>query len=271
MMRRVTQPLSVLLLSIVVFWPVWRWYAGRLLDGSGETVGLVAILTLLGVLIRHYPQPPQQTQLKLTVPGVLLLIYLAGIFYLPALLQAVLAVLVLAVLVSQIWYGQTLHPGITGLMLLCLPILASLQFFLGYPLRVVIGILTEALLRMNGFDVNLEGVTLHWAETAIEIDAPCSGVKMLWVGLYLCFALICMLRLSFRRSMLLAATSVACIILGNTLRAGALFFSESGVLYNAPWMHNGLGMISFVLTALAIVFSARLIQSGGAAWRCTTI
>jgi hypothetical protein len=53
------------------------------------------------------------------------------------------------------------------------------------PLRVIVGVATAFLLQMQGLDVWREGVCLHFGEKLIWIDAPCSGIKMLWFGFFL--------------------------------------------------------------------------------------
>jgi hypothetical protein len=86
----------------------------------------------------------------------------------------------------SVWcFGKTFYVGLWSLLLLSLPSVASLEFFLGYPLRVLVGEATAFLLQMQGLDVWREGVCLHFGEKLIWIDAPCSGIKMLWFGLFL--------------------------------------------------------------------------------------
>ncbi|WP_034923523.1 archaeosortase/exosortase family protein, partial [Candidatus Accumulibacter vicinus] len=61
----------------------------------------------------------------------------------------------------------------------------SLQFYGGYPLRVLAGSLAVALLQLNGLAVERAGAVLLWDGRQIAIDAPCSGLRMLWAGAYL--------------------------------------------------------------------------------------
>src|SRR5262249_56914005 len=72
-----------------------------------------------------------------------------------------------------------------GLVALALPVLPSLQFTLGYPMRVVSATLSVGLLQAHGLMVARQGTFLVWRGELIQFDAPCSGVNMLWAGLLL--------------------------------------------------------------------------------------
>jgi hypothetical protein len=41
------------------------------------------------------------------------------------------------------------------------------------------------MLALTGAAVHAEGTGLRWAGGLIEIDVPCSGIRMLWAGLHL--------------------------------------------------------------------------------------
>jgi len=87
----------------------------------------------------------------------------------------------------------------------------------------------------------------------IWIDGPCSGIKMLWVGMFLTFVLICLYELPVVKALLLVPVAFIVIIAGNIFRAIALFYLEAGILDMPSWGHDYAGVISFVLQAIAIV------------------
>ena len=98
-----------------------------------------------------------------------------------------------------------------------------------------------------------EGTCLNWAGQLIWIDAPCSGIKMLWVGMFLTFLLLCIYELPIWKSALLVLLAFTVIIGANVFRAVALFYLETGVLQMPSWGHEYAGVIAFVLESAGIV------------------
>ena len=85
---------------------------------------------------------------------------------------------------------------------------------------------------------------------------------MLWTGFYLTCALACYYKLNAKRTALACAAALAAIIIGNTFRAAALFYVESGAA-NLPlpdWTHEGVGVVVFAATAIAIAWTAMKIN-----------
>ena len=146
--------------------------------------------------------------------------------------------------------------------LLSLPLLASLQFYLGFPLRLLVARPASAMLRAAGLLVFSEGTALRWKEQLIEIDAPCSGIKMLWAGGYLVCTLAVIYRLSWRRTLAAGALGIVVIVLGNLWRATALFYLEAGLIKMPAWSHNAIGVAAFVVTALALIALVRWLSGG---------
>jgi exosortase/archaeosortase family protein len=136
----------------------------------------------------------------------------------------------------------------------------SLQFYLGYPLRLLVAGLTAPMLRMGGFAVVQEGTCLNWAGQLIWIDAPCSGVRMLWVGLYLAFTLVCIYQLRLSKTLVVLIAALFAIIVGNVFRAIALFYLESGVFPMPAWAHDYTGLVAFALVATGIVATVHFIR-----------
>ncbi|HEX4945610.1 MAG TPA: archaeosortase/exosortase family protein, partial [Blastocatellia bacterium] len=197
------------------------------------------------------------------LPSALMLLYAATFHWLPPLLRAVLAVTTIGVTMSQCWLRRPLRPAIAGLFVLSLPVIPVLQFYLGYPLRVVVGAVTAPLLQLAGLTVVREGTSLNWNGQLISIDAPCSGVRMLWAGLFLLCAVAWFYRLPAGKTMLAALISLVVIVAGNILRASALFYLEAGIL-QMPMppnlAHDGVGIVTFVFTAMGIIASVHWLQ-----------
>jgi exosortase/archaeosortase family protein len=161
---------------------------------------------------------------------------------------------------SLLRFGKAFHAGLFGLFYLSLPTIPTLQFFGGYPLRIVVAELTAPILRLGGFAVLADGTCLNWSGQLIWIDAPCSGIKMLWVGLLLTFVVLCFHQLPLAKTLLLMPL-VGIVIMGaNVFRAVALFYIEAGVLDFPVWSHEYAGVIAFVLEAVGIISAVFFLQ-----------
>ncbi|HEY9870256.1 MAG TPA: archaeosortase/exosortase family protein, partial [Candidatus Obscuribacterales bacterium] len=186
-------------------WPTLMWYAGRLTDGCDEPWGLVSLATLVALAVMRAPPRPSCEPLLGTVTG-LLILYASAFWWAPPLVRAIIAVTACTLLLSPQIFGDRFHLGAWALAVLSLPLLSSLQFYLGYPLRLGVSMLTASLLGMAGFSVSPEGAALAWAGQPLVVDAPCSGIRMLWVTLYLAATLSCLLRLDAPRTLVLLGT-----------------------------------------------------------------
>lgn len=254
-------PLVVLVAAI---WPVWQWLAMRAVHDAGDAWALLSLATAAALcwrdrdalLLGHGPGRAPASIARWGVTILLMLIYVASYPFLPPLIRAVIAMSALAAACSSVWFGKRLTLWLWGLLLLSLPLIPSLNFYLGYPLRVIVGEATSMLLHMNGFAVARDGATLLWNGHQISIDAPCSGVKMLWTGLYLSCALAALQRLSGLRTVALASSALMIVIVANVLRASALFYVEVGIVRNMEPLHTLIGVVVFVFAAVAIAGAA---------------
>jgi exosortase/archaeosortase family protein len=244
--------------GLLACWATWRWYAGRVAASPEELWTLLALVSV-GVFAVVAPAAARPRAPWL-LPTVLLLAYAAGYHLLFPLARAVLAMAVLAATISAFRFGVRLHPGVCGLCLLALPVIPSLQFYLGYPLRALVTGMTVMLLRLAGLFVQPEGTALRWGDILVVVDAPCSGVKMLWVGCYMACVLACAFRFGWRGTALAIGGTLLLELLGNVFRAMALFFPEAGVFHLPAWGHDGIGLFVFGVTAVGIVAYLQMLQ-----------
>lgn len=246
---------AALPLMLLALWPVWQWYAQRMVDGSDEPWGVAALATGLSYVVLT---PKSESPRPLPISALLVLtIYVLLFPVLPALLKATLAIVCLTLAISALRFGKFFHLGLAALLFLSLPIIASLQFYLGYPLRVLTGEIVAWLLWCCGEIVVAKGTSLWWRGDLLSIDAPCSGIKMLWGGLYVCFSLACFLELSNRGTLRVYTLSALSIFCANVLRTFILFFSETRILVMPEWFHSLVGILCFSLAILSIVFIIR--------------
>ncbi|HET6972631.1 MAG TPA: archaeosortase/exosortase family protein [Pyrinomonadaceae bacterium] len=239
-------------LQVFAFWDVWRWYVSRAVYSWDQPWGVLALIAaIVFLLASRQPGPPADRSLLL--PTLLTIFYMATFLSFGPLARATVAFTALAVTTSSLRFGKSFHPGLFGLFYLSLPTLPTLQFFGGYPLRVVVAEITAPILRMSGFAVIPEGTCLNWAGKLIWIDAPCSGIKMLWVGLFLTFVVLCLYELPLLKTLVLLPLVGVVILVTNVFRAVALFYIEAGVLNTPSWGHEYAGVIAFVLEAAGII------------------
>ena len=247
-----------LILQIIAFWPVWRWYAERVLDSSDEPWGVLALITaVVFIAVRGRSGKHGSAGLVLSIGA--LLCYIAFFPKLPPLARGVLAMVSISGVVSPGSLGRSMHLGVLGLLLLSLPIIASLQFYLGYPVRALTSLVSAQIITLIGYPTEAYGAMLKWAGEYIAVDAPCSGVKMLWTGLYLNFTLACFAGLSQTRTWLSYVAAGIAIFLANMLRVTVLFFLESGIVQGPAWLHAGLGLLFFALVAAFIIAFNRIL------------
>ncbi len=250
--------LTALLGLLFAGWPVLRWYGLRLHDGSDEPLGLAA----LAVALCFAPRNGWKEQLAR--PHVFALIVFLAIYalaypWLPALARALLFVLMIGVTIAPKNHAL----GWTTLLVLSLPLLATLQFYLGYPLRLPTTQLSAAMLRLCGVDAHADGTTLLWAGERVIVDAPCSGIQMAWAGVFVAATLACAHRLPWRDTLRLFRWAGALIFFANILRSTALFCLGAGLWHLPGYAHEGIGLVLFALTAVLI--SRLAIRENGSA------
>lgn len=242
--------------QLLVFWPVWGWYLRRMLDGSDEPWGVLALVTALLLLCKrgHWAAPSRGAIINSCL---VMIVYTVGFDKLPDLIRAMLAVLALAIVLSSMCYKRSLHAGLTGLLLVSLPLIASLQFYGGYPIRLLTAFLSAQLLNLFGLDVLPKGTLLYWMGEVIAVDAPCAGIKMLWTGLYLNFTLAVWRNLNVLITWIYTTLTMMSVFVGNVLRATVLFFTESGLVQAPPIAHQTIGLLIFSLIVFWIILIHR--------------
>lgn len=246
--RLMTAPRIVVVALAVAFWPVWRWYAARMVDGSDEPYGLLALVTLAVLWARTRFELPQG-QLRLVCATLLLGLYTLTYSVVSPLPRALVAAAAMATLLFRSRNVVT-HCALLGLSL---PVVATAQFYLGYPLRVLAAEASVVVLRTLSFAVTREGTLLQWRGETILVDAPCGGVRMLWFGLFLAATLAALSRLNNRRSVLALGAALIAVIAANVVRATALFFKETQIVRLPEWTHTGFGVLFFTAASLLIV------------------
>lgn len=243
-----------LALTIACLAPVWLWSAARLRDGSDDPLGVVALLTLAVLLVRDRARFHERAHAGwLLIATALAGFAVVGGGLLPALLRGVLAVLAVC---AALWAvrapGQPML-GVTGLGLLALPLLSSLQYYVGYPLRVVTAEASRLMLALGSVDIEREGGALAVAGKLVIVDAPCSGIQMAWVAYFTACAAAAWRRLPdghlARRLPLVGVVVLA----GNIVRNALLVAMEARLVQWPDWMHEAIGLTATGIVCLLVL------------------
>lgn len=241
------KPLALLLAQLLAFWPVGHWVYLRVrydVDQPWEflALGVAAAFVVRVAIQRGSDGSGTGSGSVLVGPALALLVYAAVQASLPELGRAVLAVTILAYTTATLVTGRRDFVALWGLLLLGLPLIPVLQFHLGYPLRTASAALAAPLLGLSGLEVEPVGTCLRWSGELVWVDAPCSGIRMLWSGLLMAFGLACFLRLGNARTLLAAGLAFALLIVANAARTAALFQLEIGLVDLPAWGHEAIGL-----------------------------
>ena len=265
-------------LQTAALWPTWRWMAARLQDGSDDPLGWLALAALAALVLalrRDLRTAPRLPWLAAALAGTLAATALRGAA--PALLVSLIAVLawaagLLAFLPATrrgamrvqggvLWPAPRLAVGrlpVLGLAVLALPLIASLQFYGGYPLRVLTAEASRWLLA-PWFAVVREGSSLSVNGVLVIVDAPCSGVQMAWAGYFTACAVALWAGRSDRAFALRLPLVGAAVLVGNVLRNSVLVALQASGHGALPGVHEGVGLaaLAAVCGVIAMGMAAR--------------
>lgn len=248
---------SWLALQALALLPAWAWMARRLADGSDDPLGLLAIagLAALGVVHRRVLRPSPALGWLALATALTLAATLARPL-LPPLAASLLAVLALACALLAFLPRQVAAMPVLGLAVLALPLLSSLQFYAGYPLRVLAAEASRWLLAPF-FTVWREGAALLVDGRLVVVDAPCSGVQMVWLGYATACAVALWERLDDRRVLARLPGVGLLVLAGNVLRNALLVAAEGAGRPLPAWGHEALGLavLAAVCGAVALLVS----------------
>ena len=247
-------PLLWLAAFAAALWPAWTWAAARLADGSDDPLGLAAIAVLVVAVVRLAPQLRREPSLRwLAIAAALAVAATTVLATGPALLGAMLAALSMAAVLRAFMAAGTPSLALAGLAVLALPVVSSLQFYAGFPLRVVTAEASTRLLDVLGFAAERQGSAMVVDGHLVIVDAPCSGVQMVWMAYFCACTVAWWARLSDR----VFATRVAgvglVVLIGNVVRNSVLVGLEARGAAPA-WLHEAVGTVVLALVCIAVVF-----------------
>ena len=238
--------------------PHWIWMLRRLRDGSDDPLGALALAALAALTwtMRHDLRPaPRLGWLAAATLGTLAATLLrtgAGpLPSLPPLAAALPAVLALACGLLAFLPRRTAALPVAGLAVLALPLLSTLQFFAGYPLRVLTAEASRWLLA-PGFSVAREGSSLWVDGQRVIVDAPCSGVQMAWLGYFTACAVALWAGRDDRQFLARLPVVGLLVLAGNIVRNSVLVALEASGHPPPLWLHEAFGLVLLALVCAGI-------------------
>jgi exosortase/archaeosortase family protein len=248
--------LGWLAVHAAALWPHGLWAARRMADGSDDPLGVAALAAFVIWLWRAQPVLLAVPRLAwLGAAALLTLAATSALFIAPPLLAALVAVLALSAHVFAWLPERAPRVALAGLALLALPLIASVQYYVGWPLRAFTAQFSAWLLQAVGMDAQPSGAALTVAGRLVLVDAPCSGVQMAWLAYFAACATAAFSSLrdaSLLRRLPLVSLAV---LTGNVLRNSVLVALEARPDGLAQWQHEAIGL-AFV--AAVTVIAVRL-------------
>jgi len=252
-------PLTWLGLQAAALLPAWIWMARRATDGADDPLGLLA-LAALALLAWHSRRALRAAPALgwLALAGIATLaasVARTGLGPLPAwppLASALVAVLAMAAGLLALLPRRVAAAPVLGLAVLALPLLSSLQFYAGYPLRLLSAEASRWLLAPLFAQVQREGASLWVNGQQVLVDAPCSGVQMAWFGYFVA----CVVALWSGRgthAFLARLPAVGALVLGGNIVRNALLIGLEGAgLAPPPLLHEAIGLVLLAAVCVAV-------------------
>lgn len=243
-----------LALLAVALWPHARWIWHRLHDRSDDPLGLAADAVLVLALwrLRGQLRPVPRASWQLIAISLALWAAVAHALA-PPLFGAALAALAAVCGLRAVLPARAPWFALLGLALLALPLIASMQFYAGFPLRVVTAEASAWLLRAAGWTVERSGTALTVDGSLVIVDAPCSGVQMVWLSYFSACATAWWLALPDRIFLSRLALVGLLVLGGNVLRNSVLVALEVGSPAWADRLHEGVGLVVQAMVCVAVV------------------
>jgi exosortase/archaeosortase family protein len=244
-------------LQALALWPSWQWAFARMTDGSDDPLGVAAAAAIAIVLWldrKVLRSSPDIAWLSVALTGTAATVLASAA--LPPLVLAMIAALSLAACIAA--FVPT-HPGaarpmvpFTALLVLALPVISSLQFYAGYPLRLLTAEASKALLKLFGYAAERAGSAMIVDGELIIVDAPCSGVQMVWLAYFTACVVAVVARISNRTFFMRLPLVGLLVLAGNVVRNCALIALEVDEQPWPAWSHDAVGLAVLACVCAAV-------------------
>jgi exosortase/archaeosortase family protein len=146
---------------------------------------------------------------------------------------------------------------LAGLAVLALPVVSSLQFYAGFPLRVLTAEVSTWVLQAAGLAAQRSGTAMQVEGRLVIVDAPCSGVQMVWMA-YFCACAVAAFGAARDGAFVRRLPWVGVLVLaGNVLRNSVLVALEARQAAVPELVHQGVGAVVLASVCAAVVWVMR--------------
>lgn len=235
--------LWTILLVLSATWPLMEWFVKRVNDGGDEPWGIIPLVAALYFLGQQaWRNRAENPSLRMVAGAFLLLVAALCTLHVPPMLRACLAIPGLCLLGKG---PRSL--AIACLLLLSLPVIASLQFFVGWPLRWLVSEAAAGMLSLFGIAAEAKQALIQVGDHTISVDPACSGIRFLWHGAVVAAWLAAWRGVSARATGLMLGSTLLLVLLANILRACLLCLQQTGHLPGGDLVHELLGLLCFAV------------------------
>jgi exosortase/archaeosortase family protein len=239
-------------------WPSLKWLYHRFLESDGHCLFAFLILVFFCFQEKNPHAQIKPAYLKWSL-ALNIFALIALFFGLPSIALSFLLIINLNIFIST-YFKKTWSWPSFSLLALSLPIMSSLQFFLGYPMRLFATQASALVLKIGGIHVSAHGTVLEWQGQQTVVDAPCSGINILWAGLLLITIIALHEKLQTKDFFKFFSLGFAIMIIANIIRNTALFYLENTPLKLPNFTHNALGLFIFALFAFSLFYLQKRIS-----------
>lgn len=247
-----------LALQALALWPHGAYLVERAIDGSDDPLGLLALAAAAGLVAWQADAWRLVPRLRWLAVAIVLTLAAnaAWVLAVPALAAGVLAALALGASLAAWWPAPALAARpltpLIGLLLLALPLVASLQFYVGYPLRVVTAEASSWALQLAGLDALRSGASMQLGGRLVIVDAPCSGVQLAWWGYFTACAAAAVSSLRDAQFLRRLPIVGVLVLLANVVRNSVLVALEARPDGLSAPLHQAIGLAALALVCLGV-------------------
>ena len=237
-------------------WPVLAWSCASFQEARDWRPHAVAFIAAGTCIVRSTERRRTHSEpIRWRGPTLFVALYALTLLAGPSTLQAVAWLLALVSLVYAMRWSARDCFWTGAFLLLALPTLANLQFLFGYPLRRFVAIAAAGWLNLAGQSVSVQGALLESSGVLVAVDAPCSGIHMLWTSLLLAAVVGSVCGLDALPGTRLLVGAIGAALLANIVRTLALveFELHAGPAALPDWAHSGIGLLTFLAAGIGIV------------------
>ncbi|GMW00170.1 MAG: hypothetical protein AMXMBFR84_13080 [Candidatus Hydrogenedentota bacterium] len=250
--RSLLLPVAVLLgcwAAVVNAWDRWFEPWGSISGGVIFAFAIGLWLILLAQSSERFTPVRDAARWAWISVAALLSVYGLAFVHVPSLVSCEIAAAALgiALIAALPSHTRSRSWGLVVLIMLSMHVSTSLDFFVGFPLRVISARLADLMLGPVAFSI---GTGLTDGSMVFNVDGPCSGVHMLSTGLALASAVSLVMQFRFLKTFLFLCFAVLLVIFGNAQRAATLFLMGAELDSAA---HTAFGIIVFAQCALVLI------------------